>query len=326
MWEGYTAQVQPRETWGSLLFTLPATSFAVRTCTVPGAVSMAPDTAPHSSAPPPAASEGWCLRHLGNGSFSPEGVYQWRPAVRQRCGFRMHTTHEARNLLRGRHVVFIGNSVQRRTMYALADLLGGDNATRVPSNRLGERIFDQRKGYHDFQHQRIDLADGRSEAPVQGLDYCGVDPVLFECGTVHWGSSPSADEWRDSTTLEGWVIPTLTPSPTLTLTPTLPLTLPLTLTTDPNPNTRWAFLLNASGATTPHAARLARGRVAAVRTALRPFASLALGDKESPMVGPADADIPRVAGTLLLRIVPKLTPTPRAPHRLGRWLKQQLEA
>ena len=169
---------------------------------------MAPDTAPHSSAPPPAASEGWCLRHLGNGSFSPEGVYQWRPAVRQRCGFRMHTTHEARNLLRGRHVafigVFVGNSVQRRTMYALADLLGGDNATRVPSNRLGERIFDQRKGYHDFQHQRIDLADGRSEAPVQGLDYCGVDPVLFECGTVHWGSSPSADEWRDSTTLEGW--------------------------------------------------------------------------------------------------------------------------
>ena len=165
---------------------------------------MAPGTAPHSSAPPPAASEGWCLRHLGNGSFSPEGVYQWRPAVRQRCGFRMHTTHEARNLLRGRHVVFIGNSVQRRTMYALADLLGGDNATRLPEMPVRERIFDQHKGYHDFQHQRIDLTDGRAEAPLQGLDYCGVDPVLFECGTVRWGSSPSADEWRSSPDLGGW--------------------------------------------------------------------------------------------------------------------------
>ena len=126
----------------------------------------------------------------------------------------------------------------------------------------------------------------------------------------------------------GVVIPTLTPTPSPTLTLALTLTLTLTLTTEPNPNpnTRWAFLLNASGATTPHAARLARGRVAAVRTALRPFASLALGDKETPMVGPADADIPRVAGTLLLRVVPKLTPTPRGPYRLSRWLKQQLEA
>ena len=161
-----------------------------------------------STPPGNEASEGvgWCLRHLGNGSFSPEGgVYQWPPAVRQRCGFRMHSTFEARHLLRGRHIVFIGNSVQRRTMYALADLLGGDNATRVPWSRQGGgHIFDQRKGYHDFQHVRIDLTDGRSEAPVQGLDFCGVDPVLFECGTVQWGSSPSANEWRASTTLEGW--------------------------------------------------------------------------------------------------------------------------
>ena len=162
---------------------------------------MRSDTAPRS----PAASEGWCLRHLGNGSFSPEGVYHWPPPVRQRCGFRMRSTSEARQLLRGRHVMFIGNSVQRRTMYALADLLGGDNATRVPWNRLGGgRIFDQRKGYHDFQHVRVDLTDGRAEESVQGLDYCGVDPLLFECGTVRWGSSPSADEWSASVQLEGW--------------------------------------------------------------------------------------------------------------------------
>jgi hypothetical protein len=152
----------------------------------------------------PALAEGWCLRNLGNGSFSQEGVYQWPPEVRQRCGFRMHSTGAARRLLRGRHVVFIGNSVQRRAMYALADLLGGDNATRLPKMPVLERIFDQKKGYHDFQHQRIDLTDGRAMEPVQGLDYCGVDSVLFECGTVRWGSSPSADEWRSSPDLGGW--------------------------------------------------------------------------------------------------------------------------
>ena len=40
----------------------------------------------------PALAEGWRLRNLGNGSFSQEGVYQWPPEVRQRCGFRMHST------------------------------------------------------------------------------------------------------------------------------------------------------------------------------------------------------------------------------------------
>ena len=87
----------------------------------------------------PALAEGWCLRNLGNGSFSQEGVYQWPPEVRQRCGFRMHSTGAARRLLRGRHVVFIGNSVQRRAMYALADLLGGDNATRLPKKDASTR-------------------------------------------------------------------------------------------------------------------------------------------------------------------------------------------
>ena len=40
------------------------------------------------------------------------------------------------------------------------------------------------------------------------------------------------------------------------------------------------------------------------------------------MVGPADADVPRVPGTLLLRVVPKLSPLPHAPLRLSRWSKQ----
>ena len=116
----------------------------------------------------------------------------------------MRSTLEARLLLRSRHIVFVGNSVQRRTMYALADLLGGANATKLPLNISPKlRIFDEVKGYHGFQHVRIDLADGRADAPVQGLEYCGVDPALFESGTVRWGSSPSVEEWRTSTTLEG---------------------------------------------------------------------------------------------------------------------------
>ena len=243
-----------------------------------------------------ASSEGWCLHRMGTGgNFTKDGVYQWPSAVRQRCGFRMRSTLEARSLLRGRHIVFVGNSVQRRTMYALADLLGGENATRMLWTRMaGGHIFDEHKGYHGFQHVRIDLADGRADAPMQGLEFCGVDPALFECGTVRWGSSPSADEWRSSASLEGW-----------------------------------SFMLNASLASTPHAARLARGRVAAVRAALRPYASLALGRSESPMIGPADASAgPQVAGTLLMRVVPRLTcrsPERCSVRRFSRWL-EELEA
>jgi hypothetical protein len=56
----------------------------------------------------------------------------------------LDSTGAARRLLRGRHVVFIGNSVQRRAMYALADLLGGDNATRLPKYSSASSISAER--------------------------------------------------------------------------------------------------------------------------------------------------------------------------------------
>ena len=229
-----------------------------------------------------AKNEAWCLRHLGNGTWPVSGgrAYRWPSVVRERCGFRYRTTAEARALLRGQHMVFVGNSVQRRTMYALVDLLSGENATRKclarsecegPSNQCC--IRDSRKGYHDFQHMRVDVADGSTEEPMQGQDYCGVDPLLFEVGTLTWGSKPRPLEWLQSTSLEGW-----------------------------------AFTLSAANASTARAAELALGRVAVVRTALRQFKSLGLGRRESNLIGPADASAgPRLPGTLLLRLVPFLS-------------------
>ena len=75
-------------------------------------------------------AERWCLLHgLAAGSWS-SGGWVWSAESRSRCGFRYHTAAEAREVLAGRHIVFIGNSVQRRAMYALADVLEGENATR----------------------------------------------------------------------------------------------------------------------------------------------------------------------------------------------------
>lgn len=218
-------------------------------------------------------NEAWCLRHLGSGRWPASGsrVYRWPSVVRARCGFRYRTTAEARSLLHGQHMVFVGNSVQRRTMYALADLLAGENATR---KCLADRccIRDTHKGYHDFQHLRVDTADGSTGDPMQGQDYCGVDPSRFEVGTLRWGSKPNPLEWLNSSSLEGW-----------------------------------AFTLFAANTSTARAAELALGRVGAVRTALRQFKSLDLRKRESNLIGPADASAgPRLPGTLLLRLVPFL--------------------
>ena len=76
------------------------------------------------------ASERWCLLHgLSAGSWSPSG-WSWSAEARSRCGFRYRTAVEARAVLAGLHIVFICNSVQRRAMYGLADVLEGANATR----------------------------------------------------------------------------------------------------------------------------------------------------------------------------------------------------
>ena len=44
------------------------------------------------------------------------------------CGFHKMTPREAREVLRGKNILFVGNSVSRRLMYAVADLMAGKRA------------------------------------------------------------------------------------------------------------------------------------------------------------------------------------------------------
>ena len=44
------------------------------------------------------------------------------------CGFHKVMPREAREVLRGKAILFVGNSVSRRLMYAVADVMGGKRA------------------------------------------------------------------------------------------------------------------------------------------------------------------------------------------------------
>ena len=142
-----------------------------------------------------------CLHALSTSGEFVEGELVWPSPT---CGFHSFTADGARRLLCGRHLAFVGNSVQRRTMYALADVLGGPNATRISAAPRTSAIFDELKGYHGFQHVRVRCADGRASAPVQAEDYCGVAPAEFEHGTVRWGSANVQNEWLLGSSLDNW--------------------------------------------------------------------------------------------------------------------------
>ena len=114
----------------------------------------------------------------------------------------------ARKALCGAHVAFVGNSMQRRAMFSLADLLGGENATRRGRRRdLGrmearERagalsfdtkimaaakalnssntIIDYPEGNHAFQYLSVSCATGLMAPPVTADDYCGTPTAMLE--------------------------------------------------------------------------------------------------------------------------------------------------
>ena len=119
-----------------------------------------------------------CLSQMDSGGWrqnSSSAEWEWPAPVRVDCGFRYRTGAEARRLLAGKHVLFICNSVQRRTMFALADLMGGSASPKLDTLPPGDQIFDQRKGYHSAQHLRVSAVDGQFSSPALLPDeYCGV--------------------------------------------------------------------------------------------------------------------------------------------------------
>lgn len=83
------------------------------------------------------------------------------------CGFHKLTPAEARHVTRGASILFVGNSISRRLMYAVADQLGGKNARVNPLSdgadaRYGaQTVWDSKARYHSFFEVAVDAHTGQ---------------------------------------------------------------------------------------------------------------------------------------------------------------------
>ncbi len=83
------------------------------------------------------------------------------------CGFHKLTPAEARHVTRGASILFVGNSISRRLMYAVADQLGGKNARVNPLSdgadaRYGaQTVWDSKARYHSFFEVAVDANTGQ---------------------------------------------------------------------------------------------------------------------------------------------------------------------
>lgn len=140
------------------------------------------------------------------------------------CGRRWLGTTDSRCLLRGKDLLFIGNSVVRRQMYTLLDLLAGPRAHRQltnftdvllphPDTRAVDRswVWDQdnmTRGYHASQLFTVDLETGEHRFEMAHATRCGLGQShsVFNPGRLHqWrepgvggGSEELTGSWRQS--------------------------------------------------------------------------------------------------------------------------------
>jgi len=170
-----------------------------------------------------------CLLKVGDAKWTVEGLVDSDAAKRAQCGRKWMGTAETRCLLAGHDLLFIGNSVVRRQMYTMLDLLAGPSAHRQLSDfssvslpafkampdteRRIKRswIWDQDNatyGYHAAQLFTIDLATGEHRFSKPHREHCGVDEshASFNTGRLNqWlypgmggGSTEIPEAWRAS--------------------------------------------------------------------------------------------------------------------------------
>jgi len=84
------------------------------------------------------------------------------------CGFHKVTPREAREVLRGKSILFLGNSVSRRLMYAVADAMGGKRArvnviatdAKAAAKYGMQRVWDSKANFHSFFEVPVSEAGG----------------------------------------------------------------------------------------------------------------------------------------------------------------------
>ena len=125
----------------------------------------------------------------------------------KRCGFHAFQADEARELLENKVVAFIGNSVQRRTMHAIVDILTGGVDRRGQRQRNTEKdkeilanaravggkdsIMDFERDNHAAQFVTVDTSTGERVPPDDihtATDACGVLRSLVESSGSLWSN------------------------------------------------------------------------------------------------------------------------------------------
>ena len=125
-----------------------------------------------------------CLASVGNGSWHGT-TWTWQ---KQCCDFGLVGAPRARELLRGRQLVFLGDSTARRHMWAVVDAVGGEHAVRrregavVPDSGAAfdraavarnDTLYDSQRAYHAGQVVLLNVDSG-SWRLVDPLQLCGV--------------------------------------------------------------------------------------------------------------------------------------------------------
>ena len=128
-----------------------------------------------------------CLTHLGVGTWSSPDTWRWRAP--ECCGFGHVAADRSRELLRGRSLVFIGDSQTRRHMWSVVDSVGGERAVRRQSGgvvadsthqfderavAVNDTIYDSQRAYHAGQAVLLNVDTGQW-VMLDPLELCGIE-------------------------------------------------------------------------------------------------------------------------------------------------------
>ena len=130
-----------------------------------------------------------CLSLLGAGHWDAQRVWRWNDDVPACCRLGHVGPKRAAALLRGRQVVFVGDSQSRRHLWAVVDAVGGEHhAIRRRSGQvvldshrefdaaavaLNDTLYDSQRAYHAGQTVLLNVETGRWVL-LDPLQLCGV--------------------------------------------------------------------------------------------------------------------------------------------------------
>jgi hypothetical protein len=119
--------------------------------------------------------EGRCIGGVADGRWRA-GEWMWRHPVAEACDLHMMEQHEVQHLLAGRSLTFLGNSISRRTMYALVDALLGTARMKELYHHEPDQLFD--KQCHDAAGIVVDITAGVFHQ-ASAADICEIDALNF---------------------------------------------------------------------------------------------------------------------------------------------------